>query len=194
MNFIKSRLNSDNFWNLIFWLGMSVGWFVVFQFGKANPDGACIASWSTLLGVPFIVGKAQKITFNKEDGYFNSKGESLKASYPKELGRIIVLTIGLIVFMGFMIDSSKSAVLVKLFSNSIISLFFLIPTLYFIYKNCPIAILFNRHIRHFIKPMSQAELAQRRASSSSFHRPVSAFDKLTNPRYCYLSQNVYNKR
>ena len=190
MNFIKSRLNSDNFWNLMFWLGMSVG--NVFSESCDDINVACSSLWITILVVPFIVSKAQKITFNKENGFFNSKGRSLKASYPKALAGVIVLTILLIACMGFVADGNKSSMLALLFSDLIAPLFFLIPTLYFIYKNCPIAILFNRHIRHFIKPMSQAELAQMNASSSSLFSDSAA--RYTNPRYSYLPQNIYYKR
>lgn len=86
MNFIKSRLNKDNFWNLMFLVGMVVGWSITDAFGKENPTGAFISSWLTILGVPYIIKKACPVTFDKNEGFFNSEGRSLQNSYPTHLG------------------------------------------------------------------------------------------------------------
>lgn len=145
MNFIKSRLNKDNFWNLMFWVGMTIGLSITEIFGDQNPVAAFVSAWITILGMPYIMTKARPVTFDKNDGFFNSDGMSLKNSYPTRLGVVIFITLLLLAFIGLIVDSSHINTPPLLDAVFMLSFFILIPTLYFIYKNCPISILFNKH-------------------------------------------------
>ena len=146
MSFIKSRMNKDNFWNLMFWLGMSLcsGSFVLFSEYKYDKL-SFLFFLLTILGIPFIVKKCTKITFNKENGFFNSKGESLKNRHPRAFGIVFFASIGIAALVGGLIDKHGENLDTSIGIIILFSTFFLIPTLYFIYKNCPISILFNKN-------------------------------------------------
>jgi hypothetical protein len=59
--FIDSRMNKDNFWNLMFWLGMFLG------FGAseliAQPISGIIC-WIAIIGMPYLVKRNADITFD----------------------------------------------------------------------------------------------------------------------------------
>src|SRR4051812_13517192 len=67
-DFVEFRMNNDNFWNLMFALGMTLGWSIALHFGRQNPTAAFISSWITIIGVPLFVRHFSKITFT--DGKF----------------------------------------------------------------------------------------------------------------------------
>jgi hypothetical protein len=66
-------MNKDNFWNIVFWLGMSAGTLVSFFLApKANSEQgfsylALAVFLSTLIGVPILVRSFSKVTFVKEN-------------------------------------------------------------------------------------------------------------------------------
>jgi hypothetical protein len=155
MSFIKSRLNRDNFWNLMFWLGVTLC-VMLSEYFNDNKLFAGLSLWLGILGVPFIVKQMQDVKFDKKYGFFNASGRSLKDSMPMRWGFSIISSIGLIAIMRLINDKFSSDPNTSLSMVLYWSIFCLIPTLYFIYKNCPISILFNKHI---IKRMPPEQLA-----------------------------------
>jgi hypothetical protein len=197
MSWLKSRCTHDNFWNLMFWLGMTIGWFVTFQFGKQYPTGAAISSWVTILGVPFIAVKASKLTFTKEEGFFDSKGISLKDRYPTAFGGVFFVSIGAMIVIGSIMDSHAKELSDDISAPLLFSIFFLFNTLYFIHKNCPIAILFNKHT-WLSKIPNMPDRAYYVAPSHTFINSSSSLKSFTtqNPiidsSYSGWSGNIHN--
>lgn len=169
MGFIKSRLNIDNFWNLMFWLGMSGGISAALSLGEINAVLGGVLFWMTIIFVPLIIKGCSEVAYIGNKVFLNSKGESLAGKYPKNLGAIIILAIIM------MIVTRLTAIL------------FLIPTLYFIYKNCPVSILFNKY-------------AWYANSGTGFYQKGHAPSFNTNrdiyysPLYSDISGNIYHRR
>ena len=67
--FIKLRLNRDNFWNLMFWLGMSVG-TLISEYLSDNRLLFGISVCIMLFIVPFIIKTAQDVKFDEKYGFF----------------------------------------------------------------------------------------------------------------------------
>jgi MFS family permease len=144
-------MNKDNFWNIVFWLGMSTGTLISFFLApKANSEQgfsylALAVFLSTLIGVPILVRSFSKVTFVKENIFVNSEGRELKV--PRDLPMaffVIVGTVGTLVLTGLLLDKYKVSDLISILI--FVPLLFGIPTLFFIFKNCPISILFNRKV------------------------------------------------
>ena len=131
--FIASRMNKDNFWNLMYWLGMFLG------FGSASfiahPISGIIC-WIAIIGMPYLVKRNTDITFDKmEQGVpmFIVNGNK----------RVNATGIG---FVGLLVVSFFIAVLITRVDS--IPVFFLVlwftPALYCILRNIPIAIYFKK--------------------------------------------------
>lgn len=187
MGFIKVRLNRDNFWNLMFWLGMSVGTLI----------SECLSNNRLLFGisvcimlfiVPFIIKTAQDVKFDEKYGFFAGNGRSLgfaKDAPPKLLLFVIVLSIFLIIYL-------SSGVLHFDFKTVYFSIVYFNVALAFICKNCPISVMFSRHI---FQPMSAEESQALAKTTSAMHRPSSSpqFPDLINDiKYNHMSCNIHN--
>jgi hypothetical protein len=149
-SFIDSRKNKDNFWNLMFAVGFIIGMGLVFITAPKAPAPwpiySSIIFWTTLLGVPLVVRHFSKITFI--DGKFLNK-EGIKLDIPKQLPNgffLVATTIGTAILIGAISDKlakSHPMIVDFIFAPIFLILFFFIPVLFFIFKNCPISILFN---------------------------------------------------
>jgi len=135
--FIASRLNKDNLFNVLFFLGMSGGYNLA-SFLKIQPASSIIALVTTFAMV-FMVKRNASITFDKEKMEFiHSNGSRSKNN-----------GIGLI----FLILGSffLSSVFIGLIGNNLLiskiiacSAFFILPVLYCIARNLPIAVYFKK--------------------------------------------------
>ena len=141
-------LNKDRLWNLIFWFGMSSGLSLAtfVKFILKTPDLFPFVAWSVLLGIPLIVTLANRTRFIKKDTFINSEGiELTKKQMPT--GNFIWLTI-----LGIALTFALSD---KYAGRHVISSFISFTglfsgfSLYFIFKNCPISILFNYKFWNF---------------------------------------------
>jgi hypothetical protein len=141
MRFIKSRLNRDNLTNILFWLSMNLGLAVSSLFDEISIVLARVFFWMTVIFVPLIIRDFSGIAFVGNKTFLNSKGENLASKYPKRLGIFIFLTLAGTAFSGLIMNAYLEG---GINVTMLISIFFLIPTLYFIYKNCPISILFYK--------------------------------------------------
>ncbi|WP_375331690.1 hypothetical protein [Candidatus Tisiphia endosymbiont of Temnostethus pusillus] len=144
MNWIKSRLNKDNFWNLMFWWGMSFGLFLsVFLDEYKYVSNALF--WITILLVPYLVAKYNKVKYTEDKMFLNSQGQNLMNRLPKQLFWIIIAMIAVVALTGSILDAHWKEVNDFIAFPLLFSIFLFVPTLYFIYKNCPISILFNKN-------------------------------------------------
>jgi hypothetical protein len=187
MNFVKSRLNKDNFWNLMFWLGMTSFTVLGEYFSNIKLleySFFCFAG----LGVPLIIKQVQDVKFDKKYGFFNNNGRSLgsaKDCITEQLLFVIVLSM-------FLILHPSSAGIKLGFVGLNWSILCLNITLYFIYKNCPISVIFNLNI---FERMSAEEAQALTKTISAMHRPSSQLpfpDFINDIRYNHMSCNIHN--
>lgn len=61
MNWIKSRLNKDNFWNLMFWSGVVFSVFLSEQIADFLSIGALIILVLSLTLVPYLLTRLTKL-------------------------------------------------------------------------------------------------------------------------------------
>ena len=169
--------------------GLSLATFV--KFVLKMPDLFPVIAWSVLLGIPLIVTLANKTRFIKKDTFANSEDiELTKKQMPT--GNFIWLTI-LGVALTFALSDKYAG---RHVISSFISFTGLFSglSLYFIFKNCPISILFNYKFWNFeprlgIRVSSSSNHFRNHSSSSS----RSSSDYITNPSYGGLDSNIYNK-
>ena len=136
-SFIEARLNKDNFWNLMFFLGMFTG------ISTAFATGIMILSWFTIAGIIWLVKRNSDITFDKEKLEFViNDNKNIKAS-GAELMLVMFLALGIMAIGGFILDALKiddSPLILAI----VMSLLILVPTLYCILRNYPIAVYFKK--------------------------------------------------
>ncbi|CAN0586391.1 unnamed protein product [Ectocarpus sp. 12 AP-2014] len=192
MNPIKFRLNRDNFWNLMFWLGLSVGWFLTLQFSGEQQYIGTVICWTTLIGVPYLVKKASRITFNENKEFLNHQGEVLNKRIPNGFW-LIFSTFAVTALLGSILDSWKN---ISDITSTIIliSVFFMVPTLHFVSKNCPIAILFHKNFWSLEKNGANQKLQHNKMIRSSMfsHENLASKNICTDSSYRGMSCNIYN--
>jgi hypothetical protein len=137
-------LTKDRLWNLVFWFGMSLGLSVSLSISKNLQQQYKIGSiliWATLIGVPLVLKIFNGTKFIKALTFANSEGQILtEEQRPYLFGYAIFAGLPTAFIIAEIILSESSSFISKL----IIDLSFLAPiSIYFIYKNCPISILFN---------------------------------------------------
>ena len=174
-NFINTRLNKDNLFNVLFFLGMSGGYNLA-SFLKIQPASSIIALVTTFAMV-FMVKRNASITFDKEKMEFiHSNGSRSKNN---GIG-LIVLILGSFFFSSVLIG----LIGVELLISKIIacSAFFILPVLYCIIRNLPIAVYFKK------EAWTSLELTGGSSSSSSSHFEQS---KRSSMSYSHLPNNVW---
>ncbi|WP_341751202.1 hypothetical protein [Candidatus Tisiphia endosymbiont of Piscicola geometra] len=139
MNWIKSRLNKDNFWNLMFWLG------ICFNMAMSEIFDSIFLTLITLFVVPKFLVMFNKVTYTEDKTFFNKQDQSLTDRLPKNFGTVLALTIVLTAFVFIPFFMLNGVILFDLTATTFLGFLLAIPTLYFIYKNCPISILFNKN-------------------------------------------------
>lgn len=141
-------LTKDRLWNFLFWFGMSLGLSTTLIIGGCRKNTTAFSYWSsfffwlTIIGVPLILKIFNGTKFIKALTFANSEGHILTEEQRPYLFGYSIFAGLLLVFIvaetfpknpqHFMFDFVGSALL------------FAPMSLYFIYKNCPISILFNR--------------------------------------------------
>lgn len=185
--FIEARLSKDNFWNLMFAIGMTFGFVTAFEFGREYSTTAFLVSWSTILGIPLLVRKYTTVSFTTAKTFLNSQGEDISSRIPKTLVWLIVFTIGVTALTGNIIDNHGKN-LPEIVSSLLIffALFFSFSS-YFILINCPISVLFN------------LDVWKQKSDFSTPYQPrhKSAFDSSHDDRYSlsrsYLPCNIHHR-
>ena len=168
--------------------GLSLGTFVKFTLKMS--DLFPVVAWSVLLGLPLIVTLANRTRFIEKDTFVNSKGMELtKKQMPT--GNFIWLTI-----LGLALTFALSD---KYAGRHVISSFISFTgllsgfCLYFIFKNCPISLLFNYKFWNFKLYLGRRvnSTSNHFSSSSSSGNRSSSSDYYTNPVYSSSPSNIH---
>jgi len=182
--FIASRMNKDNFWNLMFWLGMFLGFTSAAYIDKQPISG--ILGVVTLFGMPYLVKRNADVTFDKmEQGapMFIINGN--KRVNATGIGFIALLVVSLPITAVLTGAKSKLAILF---------VFWFIPTLYCILRNLPIAVYFKKEAWVCDGTVSFSSNSRDRHHFSTTKTHSRKESIVTSPRYRYLSCNIYNRR
>ena len=190
-SFIKTRLNKDNFWNLMFFLGMFIGIAVAFA------TDIMILSWLTIIGVIWLVKRNSDITFNKDKLEFVINGNKTIKASGAEFILLIFASFGLMALVGFILDSLKiddSSILLA----AMMSLLIFLPALYCILRNLPIVVYFKKEAwiaEGCAEPYNSSDHwrgSQRHLSTTeSFMHPINAY---RDPRNSFLQGNIYHRK
>ena len=186
-SFIQVRLNRDNFWNLMFFLGIFIGIAVAFA------TDIMILSWLTIIGVIWLVKRNSDITFNKDKLEFVINGNKIIKASGAEFILLIFASFGIMTLVGFILDSLKiddSSILLA----AMMSLLIFLPTLYCILRNLPIAVYFKKEAwigNGTIQPYSSNDDWRNSHHHSSNRIPESI---LTSPIYVSHSCNIYHHK
>lgn len=205
--FIESRRTTDNFWNLIFFLGFAFGFAIsiFIEFLTKTPTLAGIVWWITILAVPYIVTRYSGITFDKENMQFlNRDNEVLNDRKPNTI--LMIICIGMSLVLG-----GQGGVIFKYSMLKSVCMFFfgllsvLGPVLYCIYKNFPIAVYFKKENWpedkdedfHTSSPYDNMHTHHHKISylSHTSNAPITSSSNLyTDPSNRWYSGNIYNRK
>jgi hypothetical protein len=132
--FIASRMNKDNFWNLVFFTVMFL-WFIMKDIIEQRPlrDIICLG---LIIGIMYLVKRNSNIVFDKLE--HNSPIFIINGNK-----RINATGIGFVTL--FVVSIPITAVITGAESNVTMSLvFWSVPVLYCILRNIPIAVYFKK--------------------------------------------------
>jgi hypothetical protein len=137
--FIASRMNKDNFWNLMFLILPSIPVFIAQEVMDFIPGGAFLLLAILILS-PYLVSKANKVEYRDDMFRSTSTNRILCPYMPEAVGFILWLAIP---FTTLWVLYIKYPLLNK--NLAVYNLvFWFVPTMYFILKNLPISIIFNK--------------------------------------------------
>ena len=202
-------LNKDRLWNFVFWFGMSFG-LAVAHFTRINLEIPIITKLTyifTLIGIPVFISLVNKTSFIKKDTFANGEGKILtkkQMPYSFALAGLSGIGVAVIVAETFFKKGDSSFITSLVVSISLFSGI----SLYFIFKNCPISILFNRKFWTFeFKAGGFARNSEHRAStgitnsmtdyyqSSSYNNSCGSYDyQRYSPSHSNLANNIYHNR
>jgi hypothetical protein len=204
-------LTKDRLWNFVFWFGMSFGMAVtamISGFGQSTQEfsyWSAIYFWATVIGMPIIIKYFAKTTSVKKDVFANSEGKILtKEQMPYSFPLAGISGLGVVFFISEVMiprgcENFLIAFILSFSGFSTISL-------YFIYKNCPISILFNR--KFWTLEFRTASLTRHSEGSSSSRSPLNSnanpvhssssggrsYDHHRySPSYSHLPQNIHHR-
>lgn len=140
-SFIKARLNKDNFWNLMFLTLPSVPLFIAQEAMDLIPGGFFLLL-ATLILSPYLVSRANKVEY-KDDMFHSTSTKRVLCPYmPEDVGFVLWLAIPFTTLWILFLHNKKPNLDENLAVYNLV--FWFVPTIYFILKNLPIAILFNK--------------------------------------------------
>lgn len=183
-DFINSRLNKDNFWNVMFFAtfftGLSLGNIMPQPFGG-------IVFWLSPLAAVFLVKHNTQLTFDKKTlEFITSQGTKIQK---------IGLMFFWLLFSSFFLSAGLTGLISKTTDLNLFFFFFtLFPALYCILRNFPISVYFKKEAWIGNGKTTYGSIG----SSNRFHNTdVNTHNNrsiVTDPSYRYLSCNIYNKR
>lgn len=191
-------LTKDRFWNFVFWFGMSSG-LAIAHFLRTNLqmlDTAIFIYLSTLLFIPVLLILFNKTRFIQKDTFTNSEGIVIAdKQMPYSISLAIITGVGFSILLSeFLPKNSNSLFVAFALATFVFSGF----SLYFIFKNCPISILFNYKFWVWKSHQSAACPNIRVSSSNDRFRNYtssssrsSSSDYYTNPVYSSSPSNIY---
>lgn len=133
-------LTKDRFWNFVFWFaisgGLAIGEF--FRFNLKILEIASFIEQSTVIAIPLLLLIFNRTRYIKEDTFANSEGVVLtKKQMPYIMFSMDIIPVFLLSFV--LAENIENIIISFIFFYSLFSGL----SLYFIFKNCPISILFH---------------------------------------------------
>ena len=179
MNPIKSRLNRDNFWNLMFWFGMSFGTFL------AEFTNMSILFWITAILVPYFIKQLNKF-----------KADKTRLHKKIDSKTLFIVFVASIFLTGLMISTiNKIFISDKVLypTTMLVSFFIILPVLFSICKNFLIVNLFNKEIWE-TNHISYNNSHILNIKGNNLFKPKSTLSPnyISDPRYSGLSFNIHN--
>jgi hypothetical protein len=182
-NFINARMNKDNFWNVMFFITLVGG------VGIAFATNIMILSWFAIAGSIWIAKRNSSIFFDKEKSEFViNDNKRLKAS-GAEFIILMFASFGVMAIIGFILDGLKidDSPLVL---ATMMSLLALLPIIYCIFRNLPIAVYFKKEAWSGGK--SDSSYPSRNRNNS---KPLLGLERMrTDPLNSWNSTNIYHRR
>jgi hypothetical protein len=189
--FIASRLNRDNFWNLMFAFMLFLGWSALLA---APQSFGSIIFWLSFIGAVVLVKHNSYLIFDKKKLEFTtSSGAKIKKS---GLLFIILIVASFIVsgILGMTITGTEN-IEDSFFTQILIALLAaLIPSLYCILRNFPIAVYFKKEAwigdgsNNSYRPGGYKGHESNRTFSKRNTRDI-----IGSPAYRYMSCNIHNR-
>lgn len=190
--FIASRMNKDNFWNLMFWLLPSGVIFLVQLLVDIVPGGNILLFASMILS-PYLISKLNAVEYRNNEFHSNSTNRKLGTYDPKYLGFILWLAIPFSAFWILLLHSKMRQLDENFAVYNLI--FWFVPVMYFILRDLPISIIFNKIT--WTKgdgTVSSSGNSRNRHHFSTANTHSRKESIVTSPRYRYLSCNIYHRK
>lgn len=197
ISFLQSRLNKDNFWNLVFFVLTVLGWKLAFFLNDKYLS--FITAWSTILLVPYIVKKNSNITFDKEKLQFLNRNNEVLNDRAPNFFLLVILTIGLTAWVGLLSDGASRTSSFNIYSAIFGIIPVLVPTMYCILKNFPIAVYFKKetYIGDGTARSYSGSYSEHR-KHNQFSRDISQinspYNRMHNPINNYSAMNSYHRK
>lgn len=182
-NFINTRMNKDNFWNLMFCSALVGG------VGIAFATNIMILSWFAIAGSIWIAKRNSSIIFDKEKLEFVINNNKRVKASGAEFIILMFASFGFMAIIGFILDGLKinDSPLVL---STMMSLLVLFPVLYCILRNLPIGIYFKKEAWSDGKDSSSYPSRNRNNS-----KPLLGLERMrTDPLNSWNSTNIYHRK
>jgi hypothetical protein len=149
-----------------------------------NIPVSSIVFWCVLVGIPVLIVKFSPVKCVNNESFVNSEGKPVDVHLiaPNPL-IIFVVTLIIIIVIGAIMDAMSPKMPELLSSFIISSIFFFIPTIYFVIKNCPISLIFSRAWWAYV---------ERHAPPPDPNR--CRRDTITDASYSFLSSNIHHRK
>ena len=140
-DFINNRLNKDNFWNVMFLTLTSTIVFVAQLLMNIIPAGFLLL-FAAIIFSPYFVAKLNAVEYKNNEFISSTTNRKLGQYAPKYLGFVIWCGIPFSAFWILLLHSKAP----HLDENMALynAIFWFVPTMYFILKNLPISMIFNK--------------------------------------------------
>lgn len=170
--------NKDNFWNLMFVLGMLIG-------------SMTIGMMFAIVIMAFVLNRFNGVTV-KENKIFNSQGKEIDIKQVPTLGWTVACTVVVLLIIVSIFNTELKHTNELVGSVIFGLLIYGIPAFLFILKNCPISIYFNPKVWSIPSVDGGANYHRSNHFSSSNCSTYKASDTATNPRYSSLETNIFH--
>ena len=189
-SFIKARLNKDNFWNLMFLTLPSIPVFIA-QEAMDLISGGIFLLLATLVLSPYLVSRANKVEYKDDMFHSTSTKRALCPYMPEAVGFVLWLAIPFTTLWVLFLHNKKPNLDENLAVYNLV--FWFVPTMYFILKNLPIAIIFNRTAWTKGNGTSVFDSSSSDWKNNPRHLSTNSDSKITCMSYDYLPDNMYHR-
>ncbi len=182
-NFIKNRLNKDNLWNLVFFIGITVIVGISELLAKNISAGLVLP-----LTIPSFIISTYCFT---KIAKLKQSDKHFKQSNPIFGQTLIFLSIMVVTFIVFPFFLLDGKIFMELLISNIVAWFLIIPTLYCISSNFPISVYFHKNAWvDFDRNNSSGQSVGKNHSKS-----ILSLDRLRNdPINSWHNTNIYRRK